>query len=113
MAENKQTLQLGSETYEVTLPPTVGQYIDVRVVFAAPEKADPVAEAKRIFERALEVIAIVLREDYPEVTVETLRKLRVGPEVGYNPCYLECLKLLGLSLKKADEPGEAEAEAAA
>ena len=103
---------LAGKAYKITVPLTLGQLIDANVGLALPRHDDAQEEARRSYQRTLEVVSAALRHEHPELTVEALRDLRGATLREFNVAALLIFQESGLISAKDGSVGEAAAEAA-
>ncbi|HZP88656.1 MAG TPA: hypothetical protein VFB54_17740 [Burkholderiales bacterium] len=106
------TIKLAGKDYTIGAL-TVGQLEELHVgVLEAPD-ADPQAGARKFWKRNLDLIAIALSADHPDVTRDVIGKMRLGSIKAVNQTVTEILKFAGLvDDEKKDIPaGESRAAA--
>lgn len=116
----KRKITLGDREFEFTVPLTLGQLMEANVGMALAPSADPQEELRRGWKRAMDVMLVALRPDYPNITAEELQGLRGVTLADFNGAARAALEESGLIQKQTDDrvaegqpaAGEAQAEAA-
>lgn len=104
--------KLGDREFEVR-PLTIGQLEDLDVAVTLEDSTDPQENTRRSFRRMRMAIAAAVEEDYPDVTEDVIKKMRVTRDELLG-CYISILQFSGLKRRGKDaKPGEGEAPAAA
>ena len=111
MADSREIV-LAGKAYKITVPLTLGQLIDANVGLALPKHDDAQEEARRSYQRTLEVVSAALGHEHPELTVEALRDLRGASLREFNVAALLIFEESGLIPAKDGRAGEATADAA-
>src|SRR5258708_4426330 len=73
------TITLAEKSYKIQQL-TIGQDCDLRVGVVLPQSDDPQENIRRAFERNVSIIVAALSADYPELTRDTLFKMRISPQ---------------------------------
>lgn len=106
-------IKLGDQTFSFTVPLTIGQLIEANIGMALPASPDPKEEARRGFQRVLDVVLSAIKAENPDVTAEkilairgvTIRELNAAARVAFEESGL-------ITRSEAEPEGEAQAEAA-
>jgi|HubBroStandDraft_5_1064220.scaffolds.fasta_scaffold1463964_1 hypothetical protein len=111
------TLKLGESSFEIR-PLTCGQIEDIQDLLLNEAKADGADKKKISTAQARAIIAVGLREDYPETTSHTITKIRFGTIKVLNDAMMSVLRFGGFAPDKAQQadakeppPGESQGAA--
>lgn len=108
-------LVLAGKSYKITTPLTLQQLIDLNIgmqsIKDSEDGPDSVAQQKIAYDRAIHVVHLALRSEYPELTEDALRNMRGTSLKEFNAATIAIYEESGLVARKVDgAEGEAKAE---
>lgn len=93
------TIKLAGSEYTIQ-PLTVGQLQDLHIGVVKGIPQDAEEGVRQFWAKNVDVIAVALEKDHPEVTREVLGKMRLGSVKAVNETVSEILVFAGLNEKK-------------
>lgn len=102
------SITLAGQKFEIQ-PLTVGQLQDLHIGVVEPIPDDPADSVRQFWSRNIKLIAIALAEAHPQMTEETIRKMRLGTLPAVKQTVEDILVFAGIVEKKGQKSGEAQA----
>lgn len=109
---NSLQLSLAGQTFTIQ-PLTVGQLEELHVGVVTPEGSGPKEKMRSFYERNIEILAVALSSDHPNMTADTIRKMRIGTLQAMTGAVSDILDFSGISKKEDAKPEAATGEAQA
>ena len=102
------TITLAGQKF-VIQPLTVGQLQDLHVGVVETASDEPAEGVRQYWTRNIKLISIALSEAHPNMTEDTIRKMRLGTLPAVKQAVEEILIFAGIWVKKESKSGEAPA----